>query len=226
MTEKERSRAKFATRRYAQSHENFLHAVRDTAAARPGLSPDHRDALLRTKLVYGIGRAGTRGVCHHDAWRNGSVEPLVEIAAITEESPTQLAGTTLHELAHVLAGFAAGHRRDWVLACRLLGLRFARATGQHYQLADFAPDIRFALALDIRPPTDGNPVLAARVTTVRPCSLGIGTRGGRSRGPGSGSRLIKVACPTCGYIARVTRLWLDTAGAPICPTCRSAFTQA
>lgn len=31
-------------------------------------------------------------------------------------------------------------------------------------------------------------------------------------------RLLKVECPTCGYIARVTRKWLDARGAPICPT--------
>lgn len=32
------------------------------------------------------------------------------------------------------------------------------------------------------------------------------------------TRLIKCECPDCGYIARVSRSWLDDAGAPICPT--------
>ena len=32
------------------------------------------------------------------------------------------------------------------------------------------------------------------------------------------TRLVKVACPECGYIARVTRVWLDTVGAPLCPS--------
>lgn len=32
-----------------------------------------------------------------------------------------------------------------------------------------------------------------------------------------GTRLIKVACPECGYTCRVTRTWLEQ-GAPICPT--------
>jgi peptide subunit release factor 1 (eRF1) len=31
-------------------------------------------------------------------------------------------------------------------------------------------------------------------------------------------RLLKVECPECGYVARVTRKWLEEAGAPICPT--------
>ena len=33
-----------------------------------------------------------------------------------------------------------------------------------------------------------------------------------------GTRLRKVECPDCGYICRVTSSWLDTAGAPLCPS--------
>ena len=32
-----------------------------------------------------------------------------------------------------------------------------------------------------------------------------------------GCRQLRVECPTCGYLARVTRKWLTT-GALICPT--------
>jgi hypothetical protein len=31
------------------------------------------------------------------------------------------------------------------------------------------------------------------------------------------ARLLKVSCPTHGYIARVTRMWLNEMGAPFCP---------
>lgn len=31
------------------------------------------------------------------------------------------------------------------------------------------------------------------------------------------TRLLKVSCSECGYTARVTRKWLDKAGAPLCP---------
>lgn len=31
------------------------------------------------------------------------------------------------------------------------------------------------------------------------------------------TRLLKVECKECGYIARVTRKWIDEAGAPLCP---------
>jgi hypothetical protein len=46
-------------------------------------------------------------------------------------------------------------------------------------------------------------------------ALDDGTR--RIRGPKQTTRLIKCECAECGYLARVTRLWLDTKGAPQCP---------
>jgi hypothetical protein len=36
--------------------------------------------------------------------------------------------------------------------------------------------------------------------------------------PMEGTRLLKCSCETCGYLARVTRKWVDDAGPPICPT--------
>jgi hypothetical protein len=35
------------------------------------------------------------------------------------------------------------------------------------------------------------------------------------------TRLLKVQCSTCGYVARVTKRWIDKAGAPVCPTDRA-----
>lgn len=213
-----------------QTHEAFLHAVRRLAVARHTLTDPERAKLESAKLVYGAGeRNGTRGVCYYEAWEGKPSErhPFVEVCASGEESVTQLAGTTLHELAHVLAGAKSGHGPAWKLEASRLGLRHAIAAGQHYVPADFAQDIRFALFY-LSIPTDGRPALSTglsffglpitRRTNPAACPLGIGTRGGVSRGAGSGSRLLKVVCPSgCGYNVRVTRKWL-TVGAPICPT--------
>lgn len=35
---------------------------------------------------------------------------------------------------------------------------------------------------------------------------------------GQSTRLLKCECKACGYIARVTRKWIDAAGAPVCPS--------
>jgi len=59
-------------------------------------------------------------------------------------------------------------------------------------------------------------LVRARLNNDDVRALAHGTRGGKSKGPGSGSRLNKVCCETCGYTARVSRKWLDV-GAPHCP---------
>ena len=38
-----------------------------------------------------------------------------------------------------------------------------------------------------------------------------------------GTRLLKTFCKTCGYTCRVTKRWIDKAGTPICPTCKTSM---
>jgi hypothetical protein len=40
------------------------------------------------------------------------------------------------------------------------------------------------------------------------------------------TRLLKVECVPCNYIARVSRATLDRLGTPVCPACRQSFTEA
>jgi hypothetical protein len=42
----------------------------------------------------------------------------------------------------------------------------------------------------------------------------------------AGTRLIKVECQPCDYIARVTRKPLDKYGPPICPGCNASMVEA
>lgn len=210
------------------THETYVQAVRDLAIARgleSGRITDEQASQLRAvKLVYGLGlRGGYRGVTTYGTWQNGGPVPTdaVEITATGEENWLQLACTTVHELAHVLGGHGAGHSDAWKGLCDRLGLRRAKAAGMRYSLAALDPTLRervYALAATVK---DGGPTFMQALTpirmpaTPRPCSAGIGTRGGTSRGAGSGSRLLKVQCDTCGYVVRVTRSWLDK-GAPLC----------
>jgi hypothetical protein len=208
------------------THETFIHAVRDAAVAR--LNDDDRAKVLDVKLVYGAGyKTGARGVTFNKVWKNGHDHDLCEICAFGEDSIVQVAGTTIHELAHALAGCAAGHSKAWADACAKLGLRFVRAAGTRYSLACFTPDVRQALAT-MPLPTDGGPGalrgLSPNVAPVgkgRPCGAGIGTRGGKSRGVGSGSRLRKYVCD-CGVIIRASRDDL----AATCNLCGSSFNRA
>lgn len=184
-----------------------MHAVGMLAKARLTARGDV-EKLEAIKLVYGSGLRGTRGVTFFNRWKSGGVDsalqPFVEVSAFGQESWIQLAGTTIHELAHVLAGFEAGHGPDWKAACKRLGLNAAKAAGTAYCLASFAPDLRFAIAA-LPKPDEGEPVRdLGAIPGALPvsCRAGIGTRGGKSRGPGTGSRLRLWACQ-CGCKVRV-----------------------
>src|SRR5207302_6036153 len=77
---------------------------------------------------------------HYRAWTSGDCSvAVVEIAAFGEESLVQVAGTTLHEMGHVLADVSVGHGAEWKRACERLGLRRAMA---RYVLAAMVPKVR------------------------------------------------------------------------------------
>jgi len=195
----------------AVTHEAFIHAVRAIVLRRV---PDdgQRIRLANAKLVYGAGHGtGARGVTFFGAWSNGTPgHDFLEVCAAGEETTVLIAGTTIHELAHCLAGNTAGHSAGWKAACKVLGLVHAEAAGQSYAPEHFAPDVWTAVtALSV--PDDGRPTFArrgagsrqlGRPVPPRPCPLGIGTRGGHSRGAGSGSRLRLWVC-ACAPAVRV-----------------------
>jgi hypothetical protein len=205
------------------SHEAFIQAVRTLAVARlPEGSPE-RARLEKAKLVYGMGMPGLRGVTVYGTWQNGGTDDFIEICAAGEESATQLAGTTIHELAHSLSGYGAGHSKKWKEACATLGLRCAKAAGHRYSLASFCPSIRHAIAaLAV---ADGLPMFGSTrlgMVKPRPCTLGFGTRGGTSRGAGSGSRLRKYVCG--GECKQIIRAATDDLQATH-DVCGTAFTR-
>lgn len=209
------------------THEQFVHAVRTVVAPRV-LDRETREHLLAAKLVYGGGPAGVRGICYYGAWENGQSHDFLEIAALGEESYVQLAGTTIHELAHSLAGHGCGHGPEWKKACAALGLQVAQAGGQAYSPAHFDPAV-WAVIESLPHPSDGRPQFARRggaPAKPRPCPLGIGTRGGRSRGAGSGSRLRLwvCGCPE-GTPGRKVRVACDTWDAT-CNRCGTTYAKA
>jgi len=193
-----------------QEHDNtteaFLSAVRDAVVARGEqsgtLSAEQCAKLRAAKLLYGLGDGSYRGVCVYEAWENGAKHDVIEIAARAQESWVQIAGTLVHEMGHVLAGHGAGHGAEWKIAARNLGfVKRPAAAGQCYSLSLFPQDLRFALHAMATTIGDGHPsfrTFGAGTGFVfrmpRPCSAGIGTRGGKSRGKGSGSRLRLFEC--------------------------------
>lgn len=217
-----------------QTHEAFVNSVAALAISRVPAG-DTLNTLASIKLVYGAGENGVRGVTYYNKWKRPGDKaqpvPFVEISAFNQESWVQIAGTVVHELGHVAAGFDAGHKKPWHDACELLGLRAIKATGTCYRLAMFAPDLREAIAA-LPKPDEGQSVDSLMtmggafprnmpLPSVKPCQAGIGTRGGKSRGVGSGSRLRLWVCG-CGCKARVASDTFEAVHTP----CGTSFAKS
>lgn len=211
------------------THEAFIARVADLAIAR---LPDS-SMFNGMKLVYGMGENGSYGVTYFKRWKTGE-EPhaFVEIGARHQQGWAQIAGTVIHELGHVLAGWEAGHDKGWKEACERLGLRRARAVGAH-SLSQFDPGLRMAIAA-LPKPTDGAPICMAptlnprtgKPFVLKPCVGGLGTRGGKSRGVGSGSRLLKFQCDgdeTTGHKPSVVRASRGADFHATCLHCNTLF---
>lgn len=210
------------------TRETFVARTREIVLAHVEDTPE-LERVRTAKMVYGVGQPGVRGVTIYGAWKQGCGAPvdMIEIAAMGEESPVQLAGTTIHELAHALAGYGAGHGPEWKAACGTLGLRCAKAAGHRYNLASFHPAIRSKLA-ELFALADGSPNFGKLFTNgappkPRPCGAGIGTRGGKSRGKGSGSRMRLYECGCTPKPIKI-RCASDTLNAT-CNACGEPFVQ-
>lgn len=111
----------------------------------------------------------------------------------------------VHEIVHATVGVDQKHGKEFRRAATIVGLegRMTSTTaGPALQstLADIAGEL--------------GPYPHAALTPRK-----------REKKSKSSCRLLKAACPQCGYVVRVTRKWLDDAGAPICPTCEVPFAE-
>jgi hypothetical protein len=210
-----------------RTHEMYLCAVRDEIVGTARLNAEERRKLLETELLYGAGKPFVYGTCFFGRWTREGTHDIIEISAFSEESVEQLWETVAHEYAHVLAGFQAGHGLEWKAAAKRLGLRRPTAVGPAGG-EDLDPELARRLR-GIPLPQDGNPLnykSASSGDTDHPdrgCPLGIGTRGGVSRGPGSGRlRLYLCECTPRPVRVRVASKEFRAR----CLTCNAEFRRA
>ncbi len=117
--------------------EDYASMIRDAIVDHVRLAEKFSAIRLRnTSLRYDdFLHSGLRGRAHN----NGVIE------IVQRESALQLAGTILHELAHILVGVSANHNEDWQEACHAVGLRYCQAAAQAYIPEHFEPAILAAI---------------------------------------------------------------------------------
>ncbi len=125
---------------------------------------------------------------HHEIFIHPSYSDSTEVAAILA-----------HELTHAAVGLQAKHGPEFAAAAIALGLKGPmRSTTADQKFLDwFAPILKSV-----------GPYPHAQLNVAHGIS---------SNGPKQSTRLIKVECADCGYVARVTRKWIEESGAPLCP---------
>lgn len=119
------------------------------------------------------------------------------------DDPLHVLAILTHELGHAIAGVEVQHKKPFREVVKTVGM--------------------------VKPFTEPqvNDELKAKLTQINTklgpyphALLKLPVKSGQK-----GSRLLKVQCPKCEYVARVTRKWLDEAGAPLCPIHKIAFRE-
>ena len=111
----------------------------------------------------------------------------------TMTEPVDILAVLLHELVHASVGTACGHRGPVKSVATEVGLEGKMTATTPGRLLEF----------DLK-------LLANDLGEYPHPGLKVPARGS------VGSRLLKVACPDCGCIIRMTQKWIDEVGCPVC----------
>jgi hypothetical protein len=176
-----------------QTREQWLEAATDKLRA--GLFAEVGETVPVIRSSVGFPGGGSARKRIGEYWHPKACEdaiPQVFISPVLSDA-IQVLDTHVHELVHAVTP-GKGHGAEFKRVALKLGL-----TGK--MTATVAgPDLLKrlnALALELGPYPHGKINLSDRKK--------------------QSTRLGKVECPSCGYVCRVTRKWLDDVGPPICP---------
>ncbi len=156
-------------------------------------------ALPRYRVAIGFPSTGRRGKRIGECWDGGaSADGTFEILIRPDlDVPLDVAAILAHEFDHAAVGLACGHKgafRTVALAIGLEGKISATVQGETFKHR-------------------AAPILAA-AGPLPHARLGLGKS---DAPPKQKARLLKAECGQCDYTVRVTRKWVDEAGAPHCP---------
>jgi hypothetical protein len=152
---------------------------------------------LPKKIRFSVGfcSTGYRGKVIGECWSDkASADKTVEIfIKPTLDDASRVADILAHELIHAALGTEEGHKRGFQRVMKAIGLKGpAKSTTAGPEFLEYIkPVLKKAGPLPHKALT---PVKIKKQST----------------------RLLKCECPECGYVVRVTKKWIEEAGAPYC----------
>jgi len=164
---------------------------------------DHAGQPLPTRIrcAFGFPSTGKRGGRIGECWNSTcSDDAHFEIMIRPDQSDARRVGAILlHELCHAACGIAEGHGPVFGQLARKLGLEgpLTATTG--------GPRLWAWLDLLL---ADAGPMPHAKLNW---------SKGTSTAPPKQTTRMIKLECSMCGYIARTTAKWILEVGAAHCP---------
>lgn len=154
--------------------------------------------LVRVSIGWPKGSRGGKGHSIGQCWAleastDKHAEIFVSPSLGNRNQSARILDVLAHELCHAVAGQKAGHKgpfKQVALAIGLEGKMTATTAGEQFKTW-------------------------ARAFIEKHGEYPAGSIND-AKIPKQSTRLIKAECSTCGYVARVTRKWIDEAGAPYC----------
>lgn len=151
------------------------------------------------KVSVGFPKANVRkviGQCWYSHMAKDGIAQVF-ISPVIGDSYNAL-GVLAHELVHAVVDPVTGHGKVFKQAAKDIGLTLGKPT---HAMPDVGLGVTLLkLAIEVLPeyPQSSLTLEALKDKTQT-------------------TRLLKVECGDCGYTCRVTRKWLDSTGAPLCP---------
>lgn len=176
-----------------ETRENWLTEATDML--RISVFKDAGAEIPTVRLSVGFPSHRENGTTLGTYWRAESTEdgtPQIFISPILSD-PIRILSTLTHELVHACTP-GDGHGSRFRRLAKAVGLTGPMTKTQ-------AGEKLIAILEDIANELGTIPHAAIRPDAKK-----------RQR-----ARMLKVTCEACGYLARITRVWLESKGPPICP---------
>jgi hypothetical protein len=175
-----------------------------TSRMRRDLFERSGNVVPKVKVSVGFPGGGSARTRIGEHWHPRATQDNVSQIFISPvlDSPLQALETLVHELVHAIVPDAKHGPEFGAIAKRvgLVGKMTATIAG---------PNLKLELETMIN-----------QLGKYPHAGINVGDRKKQS------TRLMKVECGDCGYIARVSSKWIDEAGAPICPCNGEAMVQS